>query len=394
MKPKFCLAPAVLLLLVLSACTAEPLEFADWTIPVPEGTPIIEYASVPMEERAERIELVEDLVIGQRGEDPNFIFYHPVYMAIDKLGSMYVVDQLDARVQVFDEHGEYIRTLGKKGQGPGEFNFPLAVAVVGDYVVVHDPTALRLSVWNSDGKHLRDRIMTMNQIIDRPMFGTEDGAFIAHYSRRDSDSSSSSVQTVARFSIDGEELLTLGELEESPRLTIHTGPASYTSTSNDMAGVPRYAATSTGLTYLTTGDEYQVLALDSQGQARWALRVAWDRRPITEEDKEDRIRRLRKVPSKIDTSLTVWPEALGSISRLSVDGRGRLYVFLQVSASDRSSEGLVPVDVYSPEGEHLFAGFAEDFEWTAASGDFIYGIRVNPDTDEREPVRYRLVEPF
>ncbi len=53
--------------LVLTACTPAPLEFPDWTIPVPEGTKIIEYAAVPMEERIERIELVEDLAIGQRG---------------------------------------------------------------------------------------------------------------------------------------------------------------------------------------------------------------------------------------------------------------------------------------------------------------------------------------
>jgi hypothetical protein len=77
-----------------------------------------------------------------------------------------------------------------------------------------------------------------------------------------------------------------------------------------------------------------------------------------------------------------------------VDGQERLYVFPQVSVSGGPSEGLVPVDVYSPEGDHLFSGLMEQFEWTAASGDLVYGIRVNPQTEEREPVRYRLVEPF
>jgi len=393
MKPKSCLAPVILLLLVPCACTPESLEFVDWTIPVPEGTPVIEYAAVPMEERTDRIELVEDLVIKQRGDDPNYIFYAPVYTAVDMFGSMYVVDQLDARVQVFDEHGEFIRTLGKKGQGPGEFNYPLAVAVAGDYIVVNDPTSFRLSVWKSDGDHLRDRIMGIDRMIDRPMFGTEDGAFIAHYSRRATDPSSPSLHVVARFSIDGAETLTLGELKEPSKLTIHTGPVSYWLTSNDMAGVPGYAATSTGLTYLTTGDEYQVLALDTQGQARWALRVAWERAPVTEEDKENRIRKLPKVPPQIDTSRTEWPETFGAISRLSLDGHGRLFVFPQISSVPRPGE-YVPVDVYSPEGEHLFSGLMESFEWTAASGGFVYGIRENRDSGDQSVIRYRLVEPF
>ena len=50
-------ATLAFLAIVLTACS-EPLEFADWTIPVPEGTRIIEYAAAPLEERVERIELV------------------------------------------------------------------------------------------------------------------------------------------------------------------------------------------------------------------------------------------------------------------------------------------------------------------------------------------------
>ena len=37
--------------MTLSACS-EPLEFADWTIPLPEGTLVIEYAAVTGDERA------------------------------------------------------------------------------------------------------------------------------------------------------------------------------------------------------------------------------------------------------------------------------------------------------------------------------------------------------
>jgi len=51
-----------------AACGGEPLEFADWTIPVPEGTPIHEYAAVPDAERAgNELDLQRDLVIGGGG---------------------------------------------------------------------------------------------------------------------------------------------------------------------------------------------------------------------------------------------------------------------------------------------------------------------------------------
>ena len=80
--------PSVLasLLLSLLACSPTPLEFADWTIPVLEGTRIIEYAAVPIEERTERIELIEDLVIGEREAGPNYSFYRAVDLGVDDAG--------------------------------------------------------------------------------------------------------------------------------------------------------------------------------------------------------------------------------------------------------------------------------------------------------------------
>ena len=53
-----------------------------------------------------------------------------------------------------------------------------------------------------------------------------------------------------------------------------------------------------------------------------------------------------------------------------------------------------PVEVYSPDGERLFAGMMSDQRWSAASGDFIYSLRRNELTEEQELVRYRLIEPF
>ena len=59
----------------LSACGGDRLEFAPWTAPLPEGTEIKEYPGVPVAGRdGHRIELIEDLVIGGRNDDPNYSF--------------------------------------------------------------------------------------------------------------------------------------------------------------------------------------------------------------------------------------------------------------------------------------------------------------------------------
>ena len=53
-----------------------------------------------------------------------------------------------------------------------------------------------------------------------------------------------------------------------------------------------------------------------------------------------------------------------------------------------------PVDVYSPDGKRLFSGMIPMLRWGWARGDYVYGARTDPQTEEYTAVRYRLVEPF
>lgn len=62
-------------------------------------------------------------------------------VAFDDDANLYVLDA-DARVLKFGPDGEFIAQIGRKGQGPGEINLPLAMVVSGDgSVVVADPSA-------------------------------------------------------------------------------------------------------------------------------------------------------------------------------------------------------------------------------------------------------------
>jgi len=45
-------------------------------------------------------------------------------IAIAADGTIYVLDAQLCEVQVFSKGGEYIRTIGRRGEGPGEFSFP------------------------------------------------------------------------------------------------------------------------------------------------------------------------------------------------------------------------------------------------------------------------------
>jgi len=134
-------------------------------------------------------------------------------------------------------------------------------------------------------------------------------------------------------------------------------------------------------------------ALQASGEPKWALRAAWPRAPLTQQDKEAAI--LRRVDDTgVDQLGIDWPEFNSTLSRysLNVDGHRSLYVFPRVPHGWEREE--YPVDVYSPDGDLIFAGLIPVRDWLAALGDFIYTIERDPVTEEQLVVRYRLVEPF
>ena len=73
----------------------------------------------------------------------------------DAAGHIYVLDFRGVRVIVFDEHGKFVRTLGKRGGGPGEMALALALAVHPDgTAAVFDAGKHHLVRFGADGSIL------------------------------------------------------------------------------------------------------------------------------------------------------------------------------------------------------------------------------------------------
>lgn len=63
-----------------------------------------------------------------RGTGPGQ-FRYPGFAAVGSGGLLYVSDGLNARVQVFDRAGKFVREIGRRGDGPGTFARPKGVAL-------------------------------------------------------------------------------------------------------------------------------------------------------------------------------------------------------------------------------------------------------------------------
>lgn len=88
------------------------------------------------------------------GED---VIKGPAGMAINKeLGLLYVVDTKAHDIKVFNLRGDFLFTIGKRGSGPGEFNFPTDIDITSrGEIVISDSMNARVQILDSEGAFIR-----------------------------------------------------------------------------------------------------------------------------------------------------------------------------------------------------------------------------------------------
>jgi hypothetical protein len=92
--------------------------------------------------------------VGREEGEPHELFGNVASVAFDAQDNLYVLDRQSQRVVVFDARGRYVRTIGKRGEGPGEFTLPAAMAVGDDgSVIVADVGRTSLSHFDPTGNY-------------------------------------------------------------------------------------------------------------------------------------------------------------------------------------------------------------------------------------------------
>ncbi len=102
------------------------------------------------------LELAEDLSLGGPDAQGDSVFDQIRSFVIDDDGAIYVPEYRNSQIKVFDDSGRYLRTIGRKGQGPGELEMARVVSInrtAGELAVLQ--MSRRISFFKLDGTFLR-----------------------------------------------------------------------------------------------------------------------------------------------------------------------------------------------------------------------------------------------
>ncbi len=99
------------------------------------------------------VEIIKEHQIGELDGPEEFLFVYIADIAVNSKGDFYVADSKLNEVRKFNKDGEYLLTIGRFGQGPGEFQRPTVVFVNNQNdLIIFDNGSGRISVFSDSGE--------------------------------------------------------------------------------------------------------------------------------------------------------------------------------------------------------------------------------------------------
>ncbi|HST61029.1 MAG TPA: hypothetical protein VLK84_20160 [Longimicrobium sp.] len=145
--------------LLLAACSGDAKKDR-WQGTVetrPDGVVIVRNPAQGMWAEGEGWTVEEDLRIGiADGEGPT-LFGGIAAVEADSAGRIWVLERQAKELRRFDARGKHTGTIGREGEGPGEFRDPIGLAWAPDGTLwIADPGAGRYTVYDANGTFIDD----------------------------------------------------------------------------------------------------------------------------------------------------------------------------------------------------------------------------------------------
>ncbi|MGD8535428.1 MAG: 6-bladed beta-propeller [Candidatus Aminicenantes bacterium] len=142
------------LLIFFNAC-GEQKAHGRVTIEEADGITVVKNPSKPLNPEMQ-IKFEEELTIGVEEGDENYMFGNQVFVNTDDEGNIYVTDQDKRIVRKYDSTGNFLRSIGRLGQGPGEFQDMSEVRFNSEgNIYLNDLKTQRLSFFSKEGNFLK-----------------------------------------------------------------------------------------------------------------------------------------------------------------------------------------------------------------------------------------------
>ncbi len=356
------------------------------------------------------VELVEELGIGQLNGLEEFVLVQVEGLSVGADGSMYVLDLHAGSIKQFDRTGQFVRHIGRQGEGPGEFR---SLVDIGDQpnggFSIWDSGNRRISVFDSAGAFVKG-IRVPNGIYSRRAFKVDtSGTYYVKIRGGPVRINSGGLMSTSSFSY--LRLTPEGQILDTLSLPAATPPGGFETYTEEGLRLPFtrqeiYVLSPLGYLVVGSNEEYSFEIRDPKGPIV-VQRDDFEGVAVGREERQEWQHLARVLERQRGISISGIPDRKPAYRDLWVDSDGRIWVHKYVEAVKRDvpetrknrSGGLEPnlswlepnvFDVYSKDGEFLWcAQLPRRATLHASRGNLAWGV-IRGDFDEEYLVRWRL----
>ena len=128
------------------------------------------------------VEVIEVVyTVGESMGDSNYVFGTIASALPTPDGGVAVLDLYSCKISFFDHSGNFIRSIGSRGEGPGEFLLPIDFTILDDgRIAVVDLVFRRIDILSETGE-LLNSLNTGDAILPFKMSAVADSSFLIYY---------------------------------------------------------------------------------------------------------------------------------------------------------------------------------------------------------------------
>lgn len=337
MKTKITIVSIVLVLSILIMTVSCSQQKTEWegTIEEVDGVTIVKNPKEPIYSE-DIFSLEEELTIGEKQGNEENMFSEIIDVGVDDEENIYILDFKEAHIKVFNKDGEYLTTIGKRGQGPGEIQRPMNIYITpGNEILINDRGARFLRFFTLSGEYIRSISQARLPLFSRPKVDTQHN-IVARYTV----TAPGNVWTFVLKKFDSKlnELYTIFsyEYEITPNIYNVYPPQCFWEVKSDDNIVWGYA------------DKYEFQILDKNGKVNQKIIKDYGPVKITEEEKQKWVKNTfgdKGIPPDVKV---YWDKYHNAFQFLNIDDAGRIFV----QTYEKASNGYY-YDVFDSEGKYI-----------------------------------------
>lgn len=353
-----------------------------------DGISVVKNPDEPIFGKIE-LDLEHRLSIGNE-TDEQFMFYKVKAVEIDSKDNIYVLDAGNRRIQMFNDSGEYVQTIGKRGQGPGEFENPTDIFLdKEDNLHVLDN---RKIISFDDFGHFRKTIPL--EIIISEFSLTSQGTIIARV-----NPAQERKKSLVHINKSGKIIDNYAEYPEvKPAVKKGQKRGSYVifTAFHDYTPQPRFSPIDDERFVFGYPLEYELNIITYSGNPLLKISKDEKKKTISQEEKDEIIEALetsifqggRKWPKGVLEEACKFPSYRPFFQSILVDEKNRIYVakIMSVISKNRS----IDIDVFNEQGYYLYRSNLPFVPAIIRGGD-VYEIFSSEETGEIIIKKYKIL---